>query len=65
MEREQLTLTGIMVSAIGVILFFGTWIDARYYDPYSYKTASLNGIDLLSSSFNSVIITSSTRILLH
>lgn len=56
MEKDQLTLTGIIVSAVGAIMFFGTWMEIRYYDYYGPEYYSLNGIDVLSAGTNSVII---------
>ena len=56
MEKDQLTLIGIIVSAVGAVLFFGTWMEIRYYDYYGPAYISLNGIDVLSAGTNSFII---------
>ena len=51
-----MVIVGLIISVIGAVLFFGTWLDIRYYDYYGPLYFSLNGLDVLTSGTNSIIV---------
>ena len=53
MDKGHLTIIGILISAIGAAMLFGTWMEIRYQGPV-YE--SLNGIDVLSVGTNPMIV---------
>ena len=64
MERSQLSTIGIIISIIGALLFFSTWIYIDYYDYYGPLYYDLNGFSVLLSADEYGILTSAIPLII-